>query len=79
MGGQGGQLLSFARSVNPISTRGGRLCPPTVLLTHPAIFSANCGLFPIYEEKTRLIDWKICQIVKFLNWKLLQTSAAHSY
>ena len=33
MGGQGGQLLTqpcFGISVNPISIRGGRLCPPSL-------------------------------------------------
>ena len=29
----------FGRSVNPISTRGGRLCPPTLLLAQPALGS----------------------------------------
>ena len=29
----------FGRSVYPISTRGSRLCPPTLLLAHPALCS----------------------------------------
>ena len=48
MGGQGGQLLTqpcFGISVNPISIRGGRLCPPPFLpitiLAHPGHPSAR--------------------------------------
>ena len=29
----------FGRSVNPISSRGGRMCPPKLLLAHPALSS----------------------------------------
>ena len=37
----------FGRSVNTISTKGGRLCPPTLLLAHPALgsFIRHCHLF----------------------------------
>ena len=39
-GGAGGAMAppDFGRSVNPISTKGGRLCPPNNTYWHPRIF-----------------------------------------
>ena len=52
-GGAGGGMAppDFGRSVNPISTRRGRLCPP-YYYWHPQIFRPSYG--PGLEEKTSI-------------------------
>ena len=66
MGGQGGQLLTqpcFGISVNPISTRGGRLCQPPhstpLLLAHPGHPSARDQNGWLLEQvgKKDLLKW----------------------
>ena len=44
LGGAGGAMAhpDFSRSVNPISTRRGRLCP-TLYYWHPRIFRLSYG------------------------------------
>ena len=47
----------FDRSVNPISTRGGRLCPPNYYW-HTQIFRPPDGPVIISVQKIALFDFK---------------------
>ena len=60
-GGAGGAMAppDFGRSVNPISTRGDRLCPPNYYW-HPRIFRPSDGpviRYLFYKYKGVSLHW----------------------
>ena len=57
-GGAGGAHPDFSRSVNPISTRGNRLCPPNYYW-HIRIFRPSDGP---EHNLTFILDSRVCRI-----------------
>ena len=63
-GGAGGAMAppDFGRSVNSISTRGDRLCPPNYYL-HPRIFIPSDG--PVLLKRGAVWSVLFCLLLKF--------------
>ena len=70
-GGAGGAKTppDFGRSVNPISTRRGRLCPPHYYW-HPRIFRPSYG--PVYIGKIDLLIYFLSSISTQYKYLILQ-------